>query len=188
MGFKHTAYSFLSQAYENLKSLYPDFNPLQYHTTDKARPGDSVFNDNIRTVEDVFALLEKHLDKGSEWFVSPGKKKEACFTIEMPFVVGKESFSPPLAEEEYTIIRDHGGLMPSGKTETSLKETTKLTLILTLERDSKSGEGLYALASIYPGDLDPDGNWDNLKEGDSVRGEELLKRGIIRVKEISQNL
>ncbi|GEM_PF-4506859 len=183
-GFKHTAFAFISLAYKNIQEMFPDHNPILHHTAESARPGDSVFHDGICTVEDALTLLEKYLDNGSEWFVASSSRKDGRFTIEMPFNIGKVSNSPPLPQEEYLIVRDHYGLMPSGKTQATLEETEKITIILTPERKNPDDEIKYVLASIYPGEPGPEGNWDGLKEGNTIRGEELIKRGITRVKQI----
>jgi len=185
MSFQQTAYSFITTAYQNLHDVHPGFNPMQHHTTKAARPGDSFFIEKLQTVQDVLALLNEYIDNGSEWYAEPGKKQEVYFIIDMPIIIGTTIMSPPLPGEQYVVIKDHGGLIPSGKTQVSMVETTKLSCILTLER-LKNETSCYALASVYPGEPDPSGSWEGLKEGDSISGEELLKRGISRVKQIDR--
>jgi len=177
---------FIAAAHETLKQIAPNHDPLRGHTIGTATAGSSVFDNDIK---DMDTLSDKMVSWANakvilDLDVGPGKAGAICisYTLVEDLTIGYASESSPLPDEEYTIKRDHGDLIPSGKVCVTTKRTGALTFVLTPERVGTELE--YALASVYPGFPDKQGDWTDLKEGDVVRGVELIRRGISRVKNI----
>lgn len=115
--------------------------------------------------------------------IEPGSNGAIIHIFKAGEPIGWSSDSKPIRGKKYFIAEDHGcrQAFTTNKEDVDIleAETDIITFVISPEFKKRF---MYVMASIHPGYPDPISNWEGLKVGDIVSGEELFERNIVRVK------
>lgn len=137
------------------------------HVQDMARPGDSVFFEQIKDMDDIYNLIS--IAKSVELVVGEGGG--VCFVFDCPTDIG---------DYKWLETFDNGtALVPVGEALERTVHTSFFTVVLTPEK--VGADMRYALASIYPGWPCKPANREGLTVGMKLTADEVDKRNL-RVK------
>lgn len=150
----------------------PSRDPLKGRTVFSHGGKSSYFYD-IRNVDDLMTLVEFSNLK----IVKPGVDRTVALVFEtVPYeYIGMSVRDCAVKGHEYRIELVDGLLQPAGPVGTKRKDEWSFTLVLT-PRKGKDGIEKYVLTDAFPGKPDEMPLPDGLKEGDVIKGSEVMKR------------
>jgi hypothetical protein len=167
----------IRSAAENVKKIAPDHNPWAGHLLrdPKGKSRFSFENAGLGTIADLL---------GRASIVSVKFQRNALIvTADCNWETGCAGWSvtnEPIPENKYVMTMVHGMLQAKGSGRFVERADNYFTVVMT-EEAMPDGTTDLALASIYPGQPDPEYSLEGLHENDVLTGAELIERGITRV-------
>ena len=146
-------------------------DPFAPHLPHSARPGASVFQ--ATTPEDVISGINSEKAVVTSLTGGPGVR---IFTLNCGEVIGVNKTSSLILDQKYTLVKEHGTLMPMGPVNEWEDPTRIITFVFTWEGPSHG----WVLASAHPGNPDPTPNLEGLVEGETYEGTYLWDHGFSR--------
>lgn len=147
-------------------------DPWKPHLPGYVRPGASVFHEDF--VEDILKSINPSEAVVTAVTGGPGVR---IFTVRSGDTVGTNRDSLIVDTATYTMVAEHGTLLPKGPARESECLTNFISFIFTYE----GPEHGWVLASAHPGVADPTPNLEGIKEGDQLTGAQLRERMFVRV-------
>ena len=169
--------SMIRVASENLSKIAPNHNPWSGHLLNDpaGKSRFSFVSANNGTIADLLgksSIVNVKFQKGAVLITMNSNWD--------PDGSGWSVSNEPISENKYVMTKVHGMLQPKGAGKLVQRADNYFTVVLTEEK-MPDGTTDLALASLYPGEPDPEYSLEGLHENDVLTGQQLLDRGINRV-------